>query len=143
MSGLADILGGALGGDAISKIAGQLGTDEATAKAGIGVALPKLLGQLQANASQPAGAEALANAVNKDHDGSLLDDLGGFIGGGFTNGPGDKILGKVFGRRRMLPSARSPSSAGSGPTRPGASWPSWPRSCSAPSARPGSRAGAA
>ena len=97
MSGLEDILSQALGGGALSKIAGQLGTDEEGAKKAVGTALPALLSRLKQNADDPAGAEALANAVKKDHDGSILDNLDGFLGGGHTTGPGDRILGKVFG----------------------------------------------
>lgn len=97
MSGLADILQSALGGDALSKIAGQLGTDEAGAQKAVGAALPKIIGRMKENADDPAGAAALANAVNKDHDGSLLDNVGGFLEGGQSSGPGAQIMGKVFG----------------------------------------------
>ncbi len=97
MSGLADILGSALGGDAISKIASQLGVDQSVAQAGVAAALPTLLGRLKENADAPEGATALAGAVERDHDGAVLDDMNGFLGGGFLNGPGAKILGKVFG----------------------------------------------
>ena len=98
MSGLDSILGSALGGDMLSKIAGQLNTDEAGAQKAVGAALPALLGRLKANADDPAGAEALAAAVNKDHDGSLLDGLGDKFGGLFGgDAQGSKIVGKVFG----------------------------------------------
>lgn len=98
MSGLDQILGGALGGDMLSKIAGQLNTDEAGAKKAVGAALPALLGRMKANADDPAKAEALAAAVNKDHDGSLLDGLGDKFGGLFGGqAGGSAIVGKVFG----------------------------------------------
>ena len=97
MSGLADILGSALSGDVLAKLAGQLGTDEQGAQAAIGVALPKILGQLHSNAQTDDGAQALASAVNKDHDGSLLDNLGPQLDSGATNAVGAKVLGKVFG----------------------------------------------
>ena len=98
MSGLDSILGGALGGDMLAKIAGQLNTDEAGAKKAVGSALPALLGRMKANADDPAQAEALAAAVNKDHDGSVLDGLSDKFGGLFGGeGNGSKIVGKVFG----------------------------------------------
>jgi hypothetical protein len=98
MSGLESILGNALGGDMLAKIAGQLNTDEAGAQKAVGAALPALLGRLKANADDPSKAEALAAAVNKDHDGSLLDGLGDKLGGLFGgDGNGSKIVGKVFG----------------------------------------------
>ncbi len=99
MSGLEELLGGALGGDMMAKIAGQLGTDEAGAQKAVGAALPALLGRLKANAEDPAKAEALAAAVNRDHDGSFLDSagdrIGGLLGGGDQTG--SKIIGHVFG----------------------------------------------
>ena len=98
MSGLDQILGGALGGDMLAKIAGQLNTDEAGAQKAVGAALPALLGRMKANADDPAKAEALAAAVNKDHDGSVLDGLGDKLGGLFGgDAQGSKIVGKVFG----------------------------------------------
>ena len=63
----------------------------------VGAALPTILGRLKENADTPEGAAALANAVNKDHDGSVLDSLGSLFGGGDTSGVGGKIIGKVFG----------------------------------------------
>ena len=97
MAGLADILGGALGGDALSKLASQLGTDERGAHKALSAALPTILGRLKENADTPEGASALAAAVNKDHNGSVLDQLGSLFSGGDTSGQGSKIVGKVFG----------------------------------------------
>lgn len=99
MSGLEQLLGGALGGDMLSKIAGQLNTDEAGAQKAVGAALPALLGRLKANADDPEKAEALAAAVNRDHDGSFLDSMGDKFGGlfGGQDPSGSKIIGKVFG----------------------------------------------
>lgn len=99
MSGLEELLGSALGGDMMAKIAGQLGTDEAGAQKAVGAALPALLGKLKANADDPAKAEALAAAVNRDHDGSFLDSAGDRIGGlfGGDDPTGSKIVGHVFG----------------------------------------------
>jgi hypothetical protein len=51
------------------------------------------------NTDQPDGAESLFNALNRDHDGSILDNLGGFLGGA-ASGPGDGILGHVLGGKR-------------------------------------------
>jgi hypothetical protein len=55
---------------------------------------------LAKNASTPEGAQSLDNALATDHDGSLLDNLGGLLGGGApqtrqTDGGG--ILGHIFG----------------------------------------------
>ena len=58
-----------------------------------------LLGALAKNAARPDGAQALHRAVEKDHDGSILQQLGGFLGQA-QSGPGDAILGHVLGARR-------------------------------------------
>jgi hypothetical protein len=62
-------------------------------------ALPALLGGLAKESSDSGGATSLAAALDRDHDGSILDDLAGYIGqGGREDGPG--ILGHVFGDRQ-------------------------------------------
>lgn len=58
-----------------------------------------LTGALANNASQQQGAQALANALDKDHDGSILDDLPDYINN-YQQGPGDGILGHVLGGNR-------------------------------------------
>ncbi len=92
--GLEDLLGGALGGDAMAKIAAKLGTDEAGAQKAVSAALPALLGKMKANADDPEKGAALAAALQK-HDGSVLD--GGLSDDDATIGQGAKIVGHVFG----------------------------------------------
>jgi hypothetical protein len=58
-----------------------------------------LTGALANNASKQQGAQALANALDKDHDGSILDDLPDYINN-YQQGPGDGILGHVLGGNR-------------------------------------------
>lgn len=95
-----DLLSQVMGGGTADLIGSQLGLEPDQAQSAISVALPVLLGALQKNAAEPAGAEALLGALRRDHDGSLLDDLGGFLGGGVGGGAGEAILGHVFGGRR-------------------------------------------
>ncbi len=60
----------------LAQIADELGVDEAQAEQSSRTALEALLGGLQANASDPAGALSLGQALGQ-HDGSLLGaDLG-------------------------------------------------------------------
>jgi hypothetical protein len=54
---------------------------------------------LSRNASNPDGAQALSNAISKDHDGGILDDIMGFLGS-YEEGPGEGILGHIFGDRQ-------------------------------------------
>ena len=58
-----------------------------------------ILGAMANNASKPGGADSLLGALQKDHDGSILDNLGGFLGQPNTD-DGNGILGHVFGNSR-------------------------------------------
>jgi len=94
-----EILNDQLDDDAISKIGGLLGTDTKATERAITGAIPVLIGALARNASSGDGLSSLAKAVSKDHDGSLLDNLGGFLGGGGNMGMGEAILGHILGGR--------------------------------------------
>ena len=98
--GMIDDLMGAVGGDGLGALGGLLGgADENATKGVLGAALPAILGAMANNASKPGGADSLLGALQKDHDGSILDNLGGFLGAPNT-GDGDGILGHVFGNNR-------------------------------------------
>jgi len=96
---LLDILQNQLAGEPAAQIGRQLGTDQAGAQKAIGAALPALMAALAGNARKERGASALANALERDHDGGILDDLQGFLGRQDTN-PGEGILKHALGGRR-------------------------------------------
>ena len=79
MSGILDLLAQNLNGAPMGQIAQAIGADEAQTRRAVGAALPALLTGLDRNTNTPQGAQALAGAVARDHDGSLLDNLGGFL----------------------------------------------------------------
>jgi hypothetical protein len=99
MSDILEMLTQTLGGNALGQISGQIGADENSTAKAISAALPILLGAMDRNTDQPGGAESLFNALNRDHDGSILDNIGGFLGEA-RSGPGDAILGHVLGGKR-------------------------------------------
>lgn len=68
MSGVDDILHSL----PMDQLARQLGVDEATAAQATSLALPALLGGLQANAGDPGGAQSLMGALGQ-HSGSMFD----------------------------------------------------------------------
>ncbi len=81
----------------MDQLAGVLGTDRSTTEKAVGAALPALIGGLAKNAmSSPDGAASLASALDRDHDGSLLDNIGPLLGalGGQSSGGG---LGGALG----------------------------------------------
>lgn len=83
----------------IQQLSTSLGTDPGTTQNAIAAALPAILAGLASNASQPQGATALNNALD-DHDGGILDNIGGMLGGAAAGGIGGKILGHIFGPKR-------------------------------------------
>lgn len=111
MSTLLESVLSQLGGGRAQAIGEQLGTDPARTQTALAAAVPMLLGALSRNASTPDGAAALSGALARDHDGSVLDNLGGFLQT-FQGGSGDGILGHVLGAKR--PAVESSLSKASG-----------------------------
>ncbi len=79
----------------IDQVAARLGVDPATAAAAVRSAVPTLVGGLQANAADPAGASSLASALidhqgNPGADGNVdLDQV--------DERDGQAIVGNIFG----------------------------------------------
>jgi hypothetical protein len=68
------------------------------------MALPVLMQAMKRNASSPQGAEGLLSALNNQHDGSILDNIGGLFQGGVDANvlnDGSKILGHVLGGKQQ------------------------------------------
>lgn len=99
MTSILDTLRQQLGPNEIQQISRTIGADPAATSTAISAALPALLGGLSRNASTPQGAAALHNALD-EHDGSILNNLGGLLGGGAAAGIGGAILGHIFGSQR-------------------------------------------
>jgi hypothetical protein len=78
----------------MDQLAAQLGVDEATAERAARQAIPALLGGMQANAADPAGATSLAGALG-DHPSELID--GGVDLQQVDASDGEKIVGNIFG----------------------------------------------
>lgn len=98
---VSDLLSGITGQSLIKNVSGRLGLNESQASAAISAAVPFILGGLGKNAQTPEGAESLNRAIDKDHDGSMLDQLDEVLQ---TNAQqvqqhGQGILGHVFGNR--------------------------------------------
>jgi len=95
MNAITDIITQRLAGGAVRTIAQRLGISETTANTAVQMAVPLILAALARNASRPQGAESLHQAINKDHDGSIFDNLTNYLGNPQSaNGAG--ILGHVF-----------------------------------------------
>ena len=102
MSSLLEMLMGQLGeGDNMKMISQVLGAKKEETKSAVPEILSLIMSGLANNSSKPEGAESLLNALDKDHDGSIMDDIPEFIGK-FQEGPGNGILRHVLGDKRGI-----------------------------------------
>lgn len=107
MANLLELLQGQLDEGLIDQLSSQIGADRqqtVTATQGI---MSTLISGLARNASTPEGASSLANALDQDHDGSVIDDLMGMLSGGMQAQPqqaralnGTGILNHILGDRQ-------------------------------------------
>jgi hypothetical protein len=99
MNAITQIITQQLSGAASKQIASRLGVSEGTANTAVQIAVPLILAALARNASRPEGAQELHQAVANDHDGSILDNVDGYLGNP-QEGDGAGILGHVLGDQR-------------------------------------------
>ncbi len=105
MFSLQDLLGQENGSTAVNEISRNVGAEPSAVNSAIQMALPVILGGLTRNAATPEGAQNLDHALSRDHDGSVLDNLGGLAGmifGGQQAAPPKQadaggILGHILG----------------------------------------------
>ena len=95
---LTSLLQGPIGQQIIGSATQQLGINQSQAQTAVGAAIPVLLAALNKNA-QSGDAAGIANALNK-HDGSILDNLAGFLNQGNVQQDGLGILGHVLGGKQ-------------------------------------------
>ena len=100
MNAITQLITQQLAGGAVSSIAQRLGISESKANAAVQIAVPLILTAMARNASQPEGAQSLHQAINNDHDGSIFNNLMGYLGNPQSaNGAG--ILSHVFGSQQL------------------------------------------
>lgn len=100
MSGILDLLNSDLGKQIIGGVSQETRQPADKTASVVSMALPLLMGAMKRNASSPEGAAGLMGALDNKHDGSILDNLGGFFGGGVNESAkqdGLGILGHVLG----------------------------------------------
>ena len=101
MESLFELLGNKLSGSALETMSQQLGADQKQTETAVAAAIPSLLEALTRQAD--SSGEQLHQAIERDHDGSLLENLGGYLTsslGASRSTNGDGILGHLLGRKR-------------------------------------------
>ena len=90
-----------LSGGGMGQIARKTGLPEGDVSRAVAGALPAILAGLAGNAARSSdGASSLSAALDRDHQGGLLDDVAGFLGTKGVSAGGADILGHVFGGKR-------------------------------------------
>jgi hypothetical protein len=106
-----EIFSSQLGANQMDTLSDAVGGDRGQTNAAIGAMVPLIVSALARNTKTPEGANALANALDRDHDGGVLTMIPNLV-----SRPdlfkGDGILGHVLGNRR--PVAQSAVSQASG-----------------------------
>ncbi len=100
MSGVLDLIKSSIGQQAADQVAQQVGGNQEATQRAIAAGIPLLLSALQKNAKSKSGAASLANALEKDHDGGVLGNLGALFGQSSYQSTGEQILGHVLGNRQ-------------------------------------------
>jgi hypothetical protein len=119
MMNLMDILQGQLSEEMVGQLSEHIGAEpQQTAQAASGI-FATLLGGLANNASTEGGLSSLGAALDRDHDGSVLDDLAGMVGGMLqgggqtsqaTNGTG--MLNHILGGQQEVAAEQIGQSSG-------------------------------
>lgn len=75
-SGIVEMLLNQFSGGLAEQLSQRLGVDEQTARRAIAIGIPLLLAALARNSRTSRGAQSLSGALERDHDGSILGQLG-------------------------------------------------------------------
>ena len=100
MNSLLEMLANQLDDNALNQISTVAGANQSQTQQAISAALPMLLGALGRNAAKPEGAQALTQALARDHDGSILNNLSANLQRPEVSQDGAAILNHILGNRR-------------------------------------------
>jgi hypothetical protein len=101
-----------LGGGGVNEIARSVGLDSSRVTNVLSGAVPAIMAGLTRNSASSEGAAGLSSALDRDHDGSIIDDVMDFLSGGGNLAEGAGILGHVLGSRQSNVESAISSSSG-------------------------------
>lgn len=87
--------------ETVASLSNNIGADQGATQSALNAILPSLLGGLTRNASDENGAASLLQALDRDHDGSVLNDVVGFFSSGGAQArevEGGRIVQHVLGQ---------------------------------------------
>lgn len=99
MSQLLETIVSEVSGSALESLSGSLGTESSKTEGAVATALPLLIKAMANNSSESSGAEALSSALDRDHDGSALEDIAGLVSSDSSVDTGSAILKHVLGSK--------------------------------------------
>ncbi len=88
-----------IGGNEVSNLSQNLGANEQATQSAIQKALPMIIGALSKQTGTREGAFNIANLLDSDGDGNIMDDVAGFFSQS-DNGAGPNILDSLFGGKK-------------------------------------------
>lgn len=94
-----DMIKSQLGDSRVEEMGGHLGESKENTMGALASAIPVLVGAMARNSKSEEGANALAGALDRDHDGSIMDNLGGLFSKP-EESQGNGILKHLLGGRR-------------------------------------------
>lgn len=100
MSSVLDTVMQQIQGGGIQQMSQSLGMGEDDVTNVVSGAIPALMGSLIRNGASDDGAASLLGALDRDHDGSILDDVAGFLGQSGSAGAGAGILRHALGAKQ-------------------------------------------
>jgi hypothetical protein len=68
-----------LGEGGLEQLASKVGADKSQVSGAIEQAIPTLMSAISKNTQNAGGASGFLSALDRDHDGSILDDIGALI----------------------------------------------------------------
>ncbi len=100
MSNVLQDLLGQFGDKELDAVSQQVGIEKSQAANALQGIMPTLLGALANNTQDQEGANSFLGALDRDHDGSILDDVAGFVTNSSNSGVGAGILKHALGGNR-------------------------------------------